>query len=308
MRPTVPLVSLLTLLVSGCADPAEATTTKTSDASLSTSGGSTGAPGTTTDAPAATTDETPAETTGGPLLTTGGTTGDGGGEHGEKECDVWAQDCPAGQKCTAWADDGSEHWNATHCVPVVDDPAHPGEPCAMTESVASGIDDCAAGSFCWFIDHETLEGVCIESCAGSADAWTCPESQHCDISNDGTLLLCLQTCDPLVPSCPNGQICFNSIDGSTFICDTPNAAVMGMPGMYGAPCDYVNACAYGLFCAYPEEVPGCDNDYGCCSEFCDTGAENTCSGKDGGQQCVGWFDQGEAAPGLEHVGYCTIPQ
>src|SRR5690606_7229360 len=39
------------------------------------------------------------------------------------ECDVFAQDCPPGEKCTFWADDGGSSWNALKCVPVVDDPA-----------------------------------------------------------------------------------------------------------------------------------------------------------------------------------------
>jgi hypothetical protein len=229
------------------------------------------------------------------------TTGGGGGNN---ECDPWAQDCPEGEKCAAWASDMSEHWDSTRCVPVVADPALPGEPCVIEEWVASGIDDCEKGSFCWYMDYVTLAGVCVPACAGSEDAPVCPDMRACDISNDGTLLLCLEACDPLVPSCPDGQLCFSSGEGN-FICDLDNS---GDGGAYGDPCAFVNSCNYGLFCAYPEEVPGCDNGEGCCSEFCDVSAmENTCAGAPE-QTCLPWFNDGEAPPGLEDVGYCTVPQ
>src|SRR5690606_38571371 len=41
--------------------------------------------------------------------------GGGGGE-----CDVFAQDCPKGEKCMPWANDGGGSWNATTCSPVED--------------------------------------------------------------------------------------------------------------------------------------------------------------------------------------------
>jgi hypothetical protein len=40
---------------------------------------------------------------------------DGGGP--SIECDQWAQDCPPGEKCMPWANDGGSSWNATRCFP-----------------------------------------------------------------------------------------------------------------------------------------------------------------------------------------------
>lgn len=298
-----------TLLLSACGDSGNESTATTGDQpTTGEPAGSTG--GTTGVATTVTTGEP--QTTGGPSATTGGATATGndggsfiddptGGASGQ--CDVWLQDCPEGEKCAAYADDGSEHWNSTRCVPVVENAAQPGEPCTLEDGVASGIDNCDKGSFCWYMDYNTLEGTCIAQCTGSADAPVCPENRACDISNNGTLLLCLETCDPLVPSCPAGQLCFSSALGS-FICDLDNS---GDGGAYGDPCAFVNSCNYGLFCANPETVPDCNNGSGCCSEFCDLTADPvTCQGAPM-QTCEPWYDVGTAPPGFEDVGYCTIP-
>jgi hypothetical protein len=262
----------------------------------STTSGTTGvAPVTTGEAPVTTGTSTGSSSGGGFLDPTGGASG---------QCDVWAQDCPEGEKCSAYADDGSTHWNSTHCVPVVQNAALPGEPCTIEDGVASGIDNCAKGSFCWYMDYNTLEGTCIAACTGSADAPVCPDGRACDISNNGTLLLCLETCDPLVPSCPQDQLCFSSSLGE-FICDLDNS---GSGGAYGDECAFVNTCNYGLFCSNPEGVPGCNNGSGCCSEFCDLTADPiTCQGAPE-QTCEPWYDVGTAPPGFEDVGYCTILQ
>lgn len=277
------------------------TTTATTGAPPAGTGSETSAANTSGEDPT-TTGVEPGSSTGlpdetGNFITTA-TSGGGGGQ-----CDVWSQDCPAGEKCSAYADDGSEHWNSTHCVVVVENPAQPGEPCKIEDSVASGVDNCDKGSFCWYMDYNTLEGTCIAACTGSPDAPKCPDNRACDISNDGTLLLCLETCDPLVPSCPPGQLCFGG--GGSFICDLDNS---GDGGAYGEPCAFVNSCNYGLFCNSPDGVPGCDNGDGCCSEFCDLTADPvTCMGAPM-QTCEPWWDPGTAPPGYEDVGYCTILQ
>lgn len=301
-RSILPRLSLAVLL-SACADKAAESATSDGPESTSEAGSSTG--GTTGG-----TTMTPPQTTGEPPSTTssGTVTGDDSGNFldptggASNQCDVWLQDCPEGEKCAAYADDGSEHWNSTRCVPVVQDPAVPGEPCKIEDGVASGIDNCAKGSFCWYMDYNTLEGTCIAACTGSPDAPECPDQRTCDISNDGTLLLCLETCDPLVPSCPNDQLCFSSSLG-TFICDLDNS---GDGGAYGDPCAFVNSCNYGLFCASTESVPDCASATGCCSEFCDLTAEPvTCSGAPI-QTCEPWYEPGTAPPGFEDVGACTI--
>lgn len=267
-----------------------------------TSNGTTASPGTTT-APNPTTGvATDATDSGVDTESTGSfiTPPDGGG--GVKECDVWTQDCPPGQKCMPWADNGSSSWNATKCSPIDANPGKEGDPCTVEGSAVSGVDSCDVGLLCWYFD-ENNNGSCIDMCKGTPDAPSCDSGQTCDVSNDGVLILCLETCDPLVQSCPAGQICFwDFVD--EFICDFDASGDMGA---YGDPCAYVNVCDYGLYCASPESVPGCDNADGCCSSYCNIQEPNTCPGADGGQECVPWYTEGMAPPGQENIGACAIP-
>ncbi|MEZ4448260.1 MAG: hypothetical protein R3B09_02190 [Nannocystaceae bacterium] len=120
------------------------------------------------------------------------------------ECDLFAQSCPEGMKCNAWANDGGGAWNATKCVPVDRDPDDVGEPCSVVGSGVSGVDSCDKGAMCWNVDPETNMGVCVGLCQGNEDKCTsdpsscCPPMSSCTISASGTLILCLQTCDPIV--------------------------------------------------------------------------------------------------------------
>jgi hypothetical protein len=123
------------------------------------------------------------------------------------ECDVFAQDCPEGQKCTAWADDGGDAWNATKCAPVAETPGAPGDACLVEGSAVSGIDDCDRGAMCFFVDPDTAAGTCTRLCSGTPDAPVCSQGTTCVLSNAGVLNLCLQTCDPDAPTCPQGQTC-----------------------------------------------------------------------------------------------------
>src|SRR5690606_34162493 len=127
-------------------------------------------------------------------------------------CDVWAQDCPEGEKCSAWANDGGESWNATICVPVGED--KPGEPCTAEGSPLSGHDSCELGAMCWDVDPETLEGTCVGLCDGSEDAPTCAEPMTtCAITNGGVLNLCLPTCDPFLQDCGQTESCVDVGEG-----------------------------------------------------------------------------------------------
>jgi hypothetical protein len=71
----------------------------------------------------------------------------GGGQ--TYECDLWKQDCPPGEKCMPWANDGGGSWNATRCTPLAEDPRQPGEPCTVEGSGVSGRDDCDIRAMCW---------------------------------------------------------------------------------------------------------------------------------------------------------------
>jgi hypothetical protein len=302
------------MLATGCAkDPEDTGHTNPSQSSQTTSesASETGSgPGTSGDN---SNSETNPTTTGTPPTTGDDTTGmaetsgfiitpDGGGN--SNECDIWKQDCPEGQKCMPWANDGGGSWNATKCTPLDANPKQPGDECIADGGGVSGVDNCDIGTMCWFLNEENV-GTCIEMCTGSQDNQMCPDGKVCDESNDGVIIVCLETCDPLAQSCPADQICF--FDGvSEFICDFDASGDMGA---YGDPCAFINVCDYGLFCATQMAVPGCPSADGCCSPFCDVTLENTCPGADMMQECIPWYEsQGlPVPPGMENIGACAVP-
>ena len=73
----------------------------------------------------------------------------------------------------------------------------------------------------------------------------------------------------------------------------------------GFPCDVLNVCAPGLFCAPAESVTGCDPELGdgCCSPFC--ALDNPDCELLPGNECAPFFEQ--EVPGYENVGLCTTP-
>jgi len=224
------------------------------------------------------------------------------------ECDVWAQDCKENEKCMPWANDGGNSWNATKCSQLDPNPKQPGDDCSVEGSGVSGVDDCDVASMCWDVDPETNMGYCVSLCSGTPDAPSCGDPETvCAIYNDGVLPLCLLGCDPLLQDCPNDDVCVPAPGDQGFVCVLDAS---GEEGQYGDPCEYVNVCDRGLFCANADVVPGCQGSLGCCSEFCDlTDADPSaaCSGLAEGQECVPWYEEGQTPPGLEHVGACVIP-
>jgi hypothetical protein len=193
-------------------------------------------------------------------------------------------------------------------VPIDSEPGQPGDPCTVEGSGVSGLDDCDIGAMCWDVDPETNMGTCVGFCGGSDTDPTCEDPDTtCVIANNGVLILCLQVCDPLLQECPEGQACYPV--NTDFAC-APDASGPDL-GAYGDPCEYINACDPGLFCGDAAIVPDCAGASGCCSEFCDIedpqGAAQ-CSGAGGGQDCTPWYAEGDAPPGFEQVGACSIPQ
>lgn len=219
-------------------------------------------------------------------------------------CNVWTQDCPRGEKCMPWANQGGGVWNATRCTPLDANPAQPGDSCLVEGSGTSGIDNCDVSSMCWNVDGQTNQGTCVAFCEGSEDSPVCADPDTgCSITNFGVLILCLSRCDPLTQDCSDTEACYPEPNG--FFC-SPDASGPTLGG-FGDPCEFLNVCDPGLFCSEPETVPGCTGSSGCCSEFCDLedpGVE--CSGQ--GQSCTPAYDEGEAPPGYEAVGLCVIPQ
>lgn len=235
----------------------------------------------------------------------GGCPPDGGGTR--LECDIWAQDCPEGEKCMPWANDGGGSWNATRCSPLDPSPRRVGEPCTVEGSGVSGIDDCELGSMCWGVDAETNQGVCVAFCDGNLSSPICKDpTTECLVANDGVLILCLPSCDPLLGGCGEAEGCYPNESGG-FFC-VPDAS--GDNGEHGDPCDYLNDCDPGLLCVAPERVFDCFG-VGCCTEACDLEAEDpnaACSGFANGEVCTAYFAPGQPPPDLDHLGVCIVPE
>lgn len=211
------------------------------------------------------------------------------------ECDVWAQDCPRGEKCLPWANDGGMQWNATYCGPLDVDPGEPGDECTVEGGPYSGIDSCEVGSMCWDVDPDTNVGTCVAMCGGSRANPLCGDGEACLIAYNGTVVLCLPTCDPLAPICAGGHACFAENDA--FYC-VPSGLVAGA---YGDPCAQILGCGTGLVCAGIGSTPKCDDE--CCTALCDLD-QPTCPDEELGQLCLPYFREGEAPVGLESVGIC----
>jgi hypothetical protein len=228
---------------------------------------------------------------------------DGGGP--TNQCDIWAQDCPEGEKCMPWANDGGDSWNATRCSPIEDSPGQPGDTCTVEGNGVSGVDSCDLAAMCWDVDGETNMGICVGFCEGTEDAPFCSNpDEGCSITNDGVLILCLAYCDPLLQDCAEGSACYPEENG--FFC-SPDASGPDL-GAIGDPCEYINVCDPGGWCANAESVPGCAGAIGCCSGYCDITdpmASDTCLPD--GTECVSWYEEGTAPPGYEDVGVCVIP-
>ena len=219
-------------------------------------------------------------------------------------CDIWAHDCPAGEKCMPWANDGGSAWNATRCSPIAEDPIGPGEPCLVDGSGVSGLDNCDLASMCWDVNPETNEGTCVPMCVGSANGPLCEDpARVCVQAAGGVLNLCLPKCHPAEPACPEGEGCYP--DHSGFRC-RPDAT--GGAGQVGDPCEFTSACVAGTGCMPDGPHTNCpDGASACCRPFCRVG--------DLGPPCSviehcapwEWFAEDQPPPGLEDVGYCAFP-
>lgn len=216
------------------------------------------------------------------------------------ECDLFAQDCAAGEKCNAWSSDGDSSWDATKCVPLDPNPDPVGAPCTVEGGGTSGVDSCDKGAMCWGVDAQTGEGTCVEICTCSFDNPICTTpNTTCIISNNNSLVLCLPVCDPLDPgACDGGDVCISNPSGEYFICVIDAS---GDEGQAGDPCEYLNACDPAHACLEPSLFPGCDpQSIGCCVPFCSV------SGMDcpQGSSCTPWYEQGQAPKCFEDVGVC----
>jgi hypothetical protein len=211
-------------------------------------------------------------------------------------CDMVNQDCGEGMKCVPFSPDGGLP-DSAHCIPAPRTPSAPGQACKIDSGLFfDQIDDCGAGSFC-FYHKDDLTGVCVEFCdpvQGCADPGT-----GCKIFLEEWLNLCVASCDPLQPQsqCPDGGICQRDL--GSFIC-TQKVTVDDKE--FGQQCDGWD-CKPGLVCVNSFNVPGCDGCF-CCTEYCDVTDPVACQAHPP-QECVPFFGMDNQQWG--HVGSCLVP-
>jgi hypothetical protein len=209
----------------------------------------------------------------------------------ESNCDPFAQDCPEGEKCVAYAANAGS-WDANKCVPVLGT-GQPGDPC-IYDGVLTSTDDCGSDSFCFNADDRG-QGTCTAFCQGTADVPECQDGSTCYIGNDGSLTLCLALCDPLLQDCEPGLGCY-WLNNTTVACVEAGQAALG------DACEWLNGCAPGLLCVDGALLPTCEGGGDCCTSFCEL-ANPAC---EPGSECVPLFEPGEQ-PDYDHVGVCVAP-
>ena len=217
-------------------------------------------------------------------------------------CDVWAQDCPEGFKCSPlFGTVGSGSWDLLGCVPLDPEPAQVGEACEWREGVGDPAGDtCAERALCLELSGGTSE--CHELCSGSPDMPTCTSIEaRCQQSAGWVLNLCSEPCSPLMNDCPGDQLCVPTTVGGaldSFACFPPGSA---MPGIDGEACTCANCCAPGHMCVDAATYgPDCTAE-SCCTALCDLNDDGPqCDGT--GQSCVAKFPP--SSPTLGNVGAC----
>lgn len=220
---------------------------------------------------------------------------------GNQQCNHFAQDCPAGEKCMPWANDGGGAWNGQRCSPLADEPRDIGQSCTVEGNNVSGLDDCVRGAMCWDVDPRTNVGVCTEIMALGVDNPVCGDPLTIvSISANAYIALCLPMCDPLQQQCPEGQACYafsHKPRREGFAC-APD--VSGRMGIAGDPCEFINTCDPGTLCLDASATPDCPAS-GCCVPYCSLAAPSCPSG----QTCTPWFDDDEGPPQYQDVGVCV---
>lgn len=207
------------------------------------------------------------------------------------DCDVWAQDCPRGEKCMPWGNDGGNAWNATRCTPLDPSPGQVGDACTIELPGLSGIDTCDVGLVCMYVAPDAGIGTCIENCSGSEASPQCEEPETlCEIAFEGVIISCLHACDPLLQDCPEGAACYPGDLG--FVCGDTLEPVIAT----GDPCNYEWDCAAGNLCVAGDVLPLCNGD-ACCTAYCDTTQPDACPPE---QLCTPIYDGSIA-------GYCIAP-
>ena len=211
-----------------------------------------------------------------------------------------ANDCPEGQKCTAYAvDEGTCCVGANRCVPILGDRGI-GQSCTRTAT----NDDCGDRLFCMTKSSGGVgAGTCVLMCDWTAED-SCPDlfggPAACIPLNGGVLPICERVCSPFNDECPLGYGCF-PVGSYGFFCSpsTPDAQ-----GVDGDECYTISSCAPGFACVNGAFQSTCVYDR-CCSLVCDTSeAAGPCID---GETCQPFYDEDKVpSRGLQHAGYCGI--
>ncbi|MCA9717097.1 MAG: ribulose phosphate epimerase [Myxococcales bacterium] len=218
------------------------------------------------------------------------------------QCDPLTQDCPEGEKCTAVSMTEGEPWEINVCKPIMGN-GQLGDECNIDGGKYTGEDNCDLGFICLLTDDDGVGGTCVEFCNASME---CPLTNvACQVYNNGSLPICLFNCDPLLQDCPDGQGCYNGTNGG-WVC-FKQTADPGEGGQ-GDVCNFINQCNAGLYCANAAVVEGCPGDSGgCCTPFCDLGDPDPSALCQDAEECVAYWEEGQAPPGEENIGVCAIP-
>ena len=217
------------------------------------------------------------------------------------DCDLFQQDCPTGEKCMPWGNDGGAAWNSTRCAPVAAAPGAPGDPCTVEGSAVSGIDDCERGAMCLELDANN-HGTCHALVSGSRTNPMCLDKfGPPELASGGAFNRCRLSCSPLESSCPDGQGCYYKSalyhEGGLFGCAHDGSGAIGNTG---DACEFVQGCDNGHACVAGRLVPGCESP-GCCAPHCDLDAPACPEGT----TCQEWWWDHGPPPGQEDVGVCA---
>ena len=212
-------------------------------------------------------------------------------------CDPLNQDCPEGEKCVPYASTGG-NWDSSKCVPIMGDQMTD-EPCTYA-GLVEATDDCDGSGMCWNLMEvdDGYVGTCRPFCMGTWDAPTCPEGDKCLISGDGTIVLCVDLCDPLLQDCNEGLGCY--FNGNDFECAPETQDIEP-----GQPCGFLNDCATPQMCVDQSYIPGCEGA-SCCTPYCDLGGGPDQCDAVPGTSCTPFWEPGQELPGYEELGICIM--
>lgn len=212
-------------------------------------------------------------------------------------CDPWQDSCPPGQKCKPVAD-GLGPWIEAGCVPIGDAPMPTGETCLEPEW--SITDECERGAVCHGFLGPEGGRRCHQLCAGSIADPSCTDPcSWCSVN--GIAGVCLFTCDPRAPQCPDGQSCQVLATAPRFVCALGQGSSAA-----GDSCVSSGHCIEGTACVDAAFVPNCAGNK-CCAPVCDLNGPDDCGTALPGTTCATWPGGGdfEASCVPSGLGLCS---